>query len=269
MMIVKRRDDLSSFSWISQKGVVTLGSFIVITLVCEFFIVSFFSGSGLINLSSNLLVASSLFLILPAVVIIVLILSWIYLIKHVLVGPRIITSTKRLKSHRRRPRIKKKQSFTQSTSLIIKKIFSKVVATFSGCIGDSTTQPRPTFNKVALESLVTILTIFLLFIFLLSILVYPRLFTDFASGFYNTSSSLQVFMKGVAEAMVPLGSGLNSIAPAFRNFFGNLVSVSSQSLTEGDILLRYVSIQSAAACISAFSALAIVKYFAKPYSVVK
>lgn len=268
-METKRQSDISSFSWISQKGLITLGSFIGIALVCEFFIVTFFAGSGLTNLSSDILVASSLYIILPIVVILVLVLSWIYLIKHVLHGPRIVTSIKTPKAHRRHLRKKKQQSFTQSTGVTIKKFFSKIVATFSSSIGNSTTQPQPTFSKAVLESLVTIFTIFLLSIFLFSILAYPRLFTDFASGFYNSTSSLQVFMKGVADAIIPLGSSLNSIAPEFRNLFGGLASASSQSLTEGDILLRYVLIQNAAACISAFSALAYVKYFAKSYRVVK
>jgi hypothetical protein len=268
-MEAKRQIDISSFSWISKKGLITLVSFIGIALVCEFFIVTFFAGSGLTNLSSDILVASSLYLILPVVVITVLILSWIYIIKHVLLGPRILTSTKITKIHRRRQRKKKQQSFSQSTGVTIKKIFSKIVATFSSSIGDSTTQQQLTFSKAALESLVTILTIFLLSIFLLSILAYPRLFTDFASGFYNTSSSLQVFMKGLADAIIPLGSSLNSIAPEFRDFFGSLTSASLQSLTEGDILLRYILIQIAAALISAFSALAYVKYFAKSYRLVK
>ena len=267
-MEAKRRDDISSFNWISQKGFITLGSFIGIALVCEFFIVTFFAGSGLTNLSSNILVASSLYLILPVVVIIVLVLSWIYLIKHVLLGPRIVT-LKTLKPHRRRSRIKKKQSFTQSTGVTIKKFFSKIVTTFSSSNRDSTPQLRLTFRKAALESLVTLLTIFLLSIFLLSILAYPRLFTDFAYGFYNTTSSLQVFMKGLADAVIPFGSSLNSIAPEFRNFFGNLASASSQSLTEGDIMLRYVLIQSAAVLISAFSALTYVKYFVKSNRFVK
>lgn len=264
-MEAKTQGDISSFSWISQKGFITLGSFIGIALVCEFFIVTFFAGSGLTNLSSDILVASSLFLILPAVVIIILVLSWIYLIKHLIIIPRIVNAIKTPKTNRRRSRKKKQKSFTQSTGVIIKKIFNKIVATFSGSIGDSTTQPQPTFTKAALESLVTILTIFLLSIFLLSILSYPRLFTDFASGFYNTTSSLQVFMKGIAEAIIPLGSSLNSIAAEFRDFFGNLASASSQSLTEGDILLRYVLIQNAAAWLSALSALVYVKYFIKSY----
>ena len=124
-METKRQSDISSFSWISQKGLITLGSFIGIALVCEFFIVTFFAGSGLTNLSSDILVASSLYIILPIVVIIVLVLSWIYLIKHVLHGPRIVTSIKTPKAYRRHWRKKKAAIFYSKYRCNHKKVFQQ------------------------------------------------------------------------------------------------------------------------------------------------
>lgn len=266
-MEAKGQTDISSFSWTSQKGLLTIGSFTVIALVCEFFIVTFFAGSGLAELSADLLAASMLYVFLPLVVITVLVSSWIYLTKHVLVGPRIVSSVKKSKIHRRHSRRRKQKSFTQNTFESINKAFSKISAAFSG--SSSAKQSRLTLNKAALESTITIVTIFLLAAFLLSVLVYPRLFTDFATGFYSTQSPLQDFMKGLADALVPIASGLDSIAPAVRDLFGGLATASVQSMTETDILLRYVLCQNAAAWISGLSVFAYVKYFSKTYRVTK
>jgi len=89
------------------------------------------------------------------------------------------------------------------------------------------------------------------------------LFTDFAVGFYSTTSPLQGFMQALANALVPIASGLNSIAPGFSKAFEGLVA--TQSLTEGDLFLSYVFCQSAAALVSVISALAYVRYITKTY----
>jgi len=101
----------------------------------------------------------------------------------------------------------------------------------------------------------------------LAVLVYPRLFTDFAVGFYSANSAVHGFvlnsveaLQGIAKALAPIDGGLRAIAPGFRNAFEGLVSSRSQSLTGGDLLWRYVLCQSAAGLISAFAALAYVRY---------
>jgi hypothetical protein len=95
--------------------------------------------------------------------------------------------------------------------------------------------------------------------------VYPNLFTDFAVGFYSKTSSLQGFMQSLAEGVVSIASGLDSIAPGFRNAFEGFVSARPPSLTEGDLLWRYVFCQNAAAWVSAISALVYVQYLSKTY----
>jgi len=109
------------------------------------------------------------------------------------------------------------------------------------------------------------LTIFLLSIILLSVLVYPNLFTDFAVGFYSKTSPLQGFMQSLADVLVSIASGLDSMAPGFRNAFEGLVTSRPQPLTGGDLLWRYVFCQNAAAWVSAIAALAYVRYFSKTY----
>ena len=175
-----------------------------------------------------------------------------------------LTPAKVSKTRRRRPRGRKTSlTFTRRFIGTIKNFFSKISTVLLRPRAASFTQPRLSFGRVALESAVTGLTIFLLSIILLSVLVYPRLFTDFAVEFYSTTSHLQGFMQALANALVPIASGLNSIAPSFRNAFGGLVT--SQSLTGGNLLWRYAFCQSASALVSAISALAYVRYIIKPH----
>jgi len=147
----------------------------------------------------------------------------------------------------------------------IKKFFSKISSVLLRSRGVSSAPQRLSFGRVALESTVTVLTIFLLSTILLSVLVYPNLFTEFAAGFYSKTSPLQGFMQSLADGLVSIASGLDSIAPGFRNAFEGLVSTRLPSLTGGDLLWRYVFCQNAAAWVSALAALAYVKNFSNTY----
>jgi hypothetical protein len=265
-MASQAQEDSSTFRWTTPKGLSIIGLFLALALISEYFIVSFFSGSGLTEASAYPLPVSPLFHLLPLAMILVLVSSWIYLTKNVAIRPHRISPAKVPKAHRRHPRRRKTRvTFTQSVMASVKKFFSKIAAVFSRSRNVSSPQRRLSFARTALESTVTILTIFLLSIILLSVLVYPRLFTDFAVRFYSTTSPLQDFMESLANALIPIASGLNSIAPSFSNAFRGLVASSSQPLTQGDLLLRYVFCQNAAAWISAISALAYVRYTTKTY----
>ena len=154
----------------------------------------------------------------------------------------------------------------------IKKFFSKISSVFIRSRGVSFVQRRLSFGRVALESTVTVLTIFLLSIILLYVLVYPNLFTDFAVGLYSVNSAFHGFvlqsiesLQGIGKALAPIDDGLRAIAPGFRNTFEGIVSARTPSLTEGDLLWRYVFCQNAAAWVSAIAALAYVRYFSKTY----
>jgi hypothetical protein len=146
----------------------------------------------------------------------------------------------------------------------IKNVLGKIGSAFSS-EDRSAVFHRRSFGGVALESAVTVLTVFLLAIILSVLLVYPRLFTDFTVDFYSTTSGLQGFLQSLAEGLVSIGGDLDSIASGFGSAFGGLVSLSSTSLSGGDILWRYVFCQNAAAWISAITALVYVRYFLKPY----
>lgn len=256
-MAPKVYGDHLNFRWTSPKGLLTIGLFLALALISEFAMVSFFAGAGLTEAVTYLLPVSLLFYILPLAVTFVLVSSWIYLTKHIATRPYKTTAAKASKTRRRHPRRKKS---TRSSIGTIKKVFSKIADMLSSSSQISVTQ-RPTFSKAALESTVTVLTIFLLSIILLSVLLYPRLFADFAVGFYSTTSSLQGFMQSLANALVPIASGLNSVALGFSKAFGGLVA--SQSLTGENLLWIYVFCQSAAAAVSVISVVAYVRYVIK------
>ena len=261
-MATKTKIDGTTFSWTAPKGMLTAGLFLAIAFVSEFFMVSFFMGSGLTEASSSQLPVSPLFHILPLAVIIVLVLSWTYLTKHVATRPRRKAPTKVSKS-RRHPRRRSRKSKT-SVMGTFKNVLGKIGSAFSS-EDHSVVFRRRSFGGVALESAVTVLTVFLLAILLSALLVYPRLFTDFAVEFYSTTSGLQGFLQSLAEGLVSMGSGLDSAASGFGSAFGGLVASSSASLSQGDILWRYVFCQNAAAWISAITALVYVRYFLKPH----
>lgn len=256
-------DRLTFGGWTAPKGLLTIGLFLALALVSEFFMVSFFAGSGLTETYAYPLPVSPLFHLLPLAVILVLVSSWMYLTNHIAMRPHRISPAKVSKSRRRRPRRRTKP--TQSVMGAIKKFFSKISSVFRRSRGVSSAPQRLSFGRVALESTVTVLTIFLLSIILLSVLVYPNLFTDFAVGFYSKTSPLQGFMQSLADVLVSIASGLDSIAPGFRNAFEDIVSARTPSLTEGDLLWRYVFCQNAAAWVSAIAALAYVRYFSNTY----
>ena len=259
-MTSKGHEDNSTFRWTAPKGLLTILSFFALALFSEFVIVSFFAGSGLTEVVTILYPVSPLFHLLPLAVILVLVLSWIYLSKHIVMRPYRTAPAKLSKTRRRQPR-RRKAKPTQSFIGTVKSFFSKIIAIFPSSSSVSVTQNRLTFSGAVLESAVTILTIFLLSIILLSVLVYPMLFTDFSSRLYSTSSPLQGVMQALANALVPIASGLNSIAPGFSKAFEGLVA--TQPLTEGDLLMRYVFCQSAAALVSAIAAVAYVRFVVK------
>jgi hypothetical protein len=275
-MASKGKRNRLTFRWTAPKGLLTIVLFLALALISEFFTVSFFTFSGLTEVFAYkffTVTVSPLFHLLPLAVIVVLVSSWIYLTKHIAMRPYRTSPTKVSKSRRRRPRGRKTRSkFTRSVIGAIKNVFSKISSVFIRSRGGSFVQRRLSFGRVALESAVTVLTIFLLSIILLYVLVYPNLFTDFAVGFYGANSAFHGFavsiaeaLQGVIKALAPIDNGLRAIAPGFRNAFEGLVTSRPHSLTSGDLLWRYVFCQNAAAWVSAIASLAYVRYFSKTY----
>jgi hypothetical protein len=104
---------------------------------------------------------------------------------------------------------------------------------------------------------------------IVSVLVYPRLFTDFAVGLYSANSALRGFLLQLNGLMQAILSPLNALAPSLKDVFEDIVPSKSQSLTGGNLLWRYVFIQNAAAWISALPALFYGKYISNNYRSIK
>jgi len=182
-MTSKGKREHLTFRWIAPKGLLIIGLFLALAVISEFFTVSFFAFSGPTEVVAYLLPVSPLFHLLPLAVIIVLVLSWIYLTKHIATRPHRISPAKVSESRRSRPRGRRTHSkSTRSGIGAVKKVFNKISSVFLRSRGGSFVQRRLSFGRVALESAVTVLTVFLLSIILLAVLVYPNLFTDFAVG---------------------------------------------------------------------------------------
>ena len=248
-MASETQNELSAFSWTAPKGLLLMGVFVVLALICELAMVTFFSYSGLADISLAPLPISPMYHLIPLAVIIVLVSSWIYLTNHIIKNPRRITKTKLSKTHssRRRHTRRKKTSFTDSIKNFLNKIGDSLSNTDS-------LHGRLSLNDIAFESTVTVLVFFLLSAIIIALLAYPRLFADFTVGLYSTTSPLQGIMQGLADALVPILSGLNSIAIGFSNAFTGLIGP-PVSLTGADIMLSYVFCQNAAAWISVLAVL--------------
>lgn len=266
-----------TFSWTAPKGLSTVGLFLALALVSEFFMVSFFTGAGLkeaFAIKLFTISVSPLFHLLPLGVVVVLVSSWIYFTKHLVKVSRrkSLTKTSKIRSRRIRRR-KSRINFLQRIVPAIENFLNKIGNFFGQSGGVSSVQRRLSFGRLAFESTVTVLTVFLLSIIIVSVLVYPRLFTDFAVGFYSANSALHGFLlqlNGILQAFLsPINGGLHALAPGLRNVFEGLVSSKFPSFTGEDLLWRYVFCQNAAAWISALAALAYGKYFSNTYGSLK
>ncbi len=264
-MASEERKGPLTFIWSDRKGLLIVGVFVVFALVCEFFIVSFFTYSGLAETSE--LPISPLFHLLPLTVILVLVSSWIYLTKQVVARPYRVSiikvSEKRRRRPRRRLRTRSKQGFFEQ----VRKVFTKINSALFSSDGKFFSKRGHSVWNITLETTVTVLAIFLIAVILLAVLVYPNLFTEFATGLYSANTALHGFilgiaeaLKGVLEALGPINDFLRGMAPGFRSAFETVVSPRTQHLASSDILWRYVFCQNAAAWISAISALAYPRY---------
>ena len=264
---------LSTFSWTAPNGLLTIGLFLVLALISEFFMVSFFAGAGFQEAFAfkffNITV-SPLFHLLPLGVVLVLVSSWIYFTKHLIKVSRRKFPTKTSKIRSRRPRGRKpRMNFLQMIVAAIVNFLHKIGDFFGRSRGVSSVQRRLSFGRLAFESTVTVLTIFFLSVIVVSVLVYPRIFTDFAIGLYRANSALHGFLlqlNGLLQAFLsPINGGLRALAPGLRNVFEGLVLSKSQTFTMEELLWRYVFCQNSAAWISASTALAYWKYFSNAY----
>jgi hypothetical protein len=263
--MASKRQRRLTFSWTAPKGLLIVVLFIALALISEFFMISFFTGAGLteaFTFKFFTITISPLFHLLPLGVVLVLFSSWIYFSKYLVKGSRRKSPAKASKIGRRRTRRRKPQmNFLQ-------RIVSAIGNFFGRSRGVSFVQRRLSFGVLAVESTVTILAMFLLSIIIVSVLVYPHLFTDFAVGLY-ANSALHGFLLQLNGILRAILSSIDALAPGLRNIFEAFVPSKSQSLTGGDLLWRYVFVQNVAAWVSAIAALAYGKYISNTQHSIK
>ncbi len=129
---------------------------------------------------------------------------------------------------------------------------------------DPSSQKRLSFDRLALENILAVMSIFLLTIIFFAVIVYPRIFTDFAINLYLTTSPVQGIMQALANALAPIGGFLNGAATAFGNGFEWLLRTTTSSLTDSDLMVGYLFCQNAAAWISALAVIVYVRRFTRP-----
>jgi hypothetical protein len=278
MLTSKVKRTQLTFRWTAPRGLLTIVLFLALAVISEFFMVSFFKVAGLteaFEFKFFTVIISPLFHLLPLGVVLVLVASWVYLTKNLAMRKPKKSPAKVSKVHRRHPRRRKTRSSSLGKTIkAIKNFFSRITGFLPRYRNVSVVQQRLTFGKLAFESIVTVLTIFLLSLITFYVLIYPNLFTDFAVEVYTTNSALHGFvlkvieaLQGIAGALAPvvsaIDSGLRAIAPGFRDTFEGFVTSRHQPLSAGDLLWRYVLAQNAAAWISALAAIAYGKYFSR------
>lgn len=243
--------------WTTVKGLVALFLFILIAAVAEYAIVLYaislgaednsvlqwsfkFPGTGW----DVTLTVSPLFHLVPVAVAISLVSSWVYFTKHVAVRPADIQRGRQAVGKRGKERG-------------LRRILARIKSALSKVKGFAYLGKRIHFARATIRSALTVLIVFLLIILAVSLLTYPHLIQQTIVNAYQNNPSLLNFVRGVGEALAPVGSvfsavnnGLLSASPGFRDFvvsLGNLIS----PLADLDAAAKYLVFQNAAAWISA------------------
>ncbi len=138
---------------------------------------------------------------------------------------------------------------------------------------------RLSFAKATIKSATTVLAIFLISVFALSLLTYPSLIHDRVTGLYGANPSFHGFVletlgaaRAIGQTLSPIGwvlSGLDNVlhgaAPGFRNALEGFGASISGPLARLDIEWKYAICQNVAAWISAVAALVYGQYASRVY----
>jgi len=236
------------FRWTAPKGFAAIASFILLSVLIEYFLVHLFLSFGLTDkyLLTNTfqipytslsftVTVSPLFHLIPIGVIVVLVSSWTYLTKFVAVVPQMrkaprksVTIPKKRRLGVFGRRFKSIRQFSKRISGKFRKVnraFKAFYRRISSAIlrvrGMSYVLKRVHFARAAIKSAATVLVIFLLSGLALYALGYPNLIHDAVIGLYERSSfflGLVLWITNVAHAvgqtLSPLGWLASSINKA-------------------------------------------------------
>jgi hypothetical protein len=239
----------------SLKGIASIFLFLIVAILIEYTIVLYAKSLGVIENPENRIfsVISPLFHLIPAAVIITLTFSWTYITRYMAIRPhesakKKITTAKKGKEY-------KASFFSGLKSKILNfKVFAYV---------------QQKIASTTIKSALTVLLLFTVLAFTVSLLAYPRLIYEAVASAYQNNAGLLNFVKGTTEALAPIfgffsaiGNALILLAPAFRDFVLALGTIINP-LVNLDAAGKYLAFQNAAAWISALAVLIYGEYIRK------
>jgi hypothetical protein len=271
--------------WTASKSFAAILLFFLITLIFEILLVYSFHSFGLVDfvLTMNfqipyvnyfvVFVISPLSHFLPLSVIIVLLSSWEYLTKYTALVPLRIEPIKRVSAPTRHvqkiQRLKPLRNSLKRLNRKLQRVSRGLKAGFKRIRGTSYLSQRLFLAHATVRSAVTVLSVFLVTVFLLLIAEVPDLIHASTLNLYRSSPVLLNFvlgvrqwLNGVGQAVPPL-SGLVSAtnkalvraAPGFRHSLESFGASLTRPIVELDLLSKYVLTQNLAAWVSALVAL--------------
>ena len=292
------------FKWTARKGFAAIVLFFLLALSIEYFVVTFFSSSGLTDQSlltqffqipgTNLsftIAISSLYHLIPLGVIFVLVSSWTYLTKYVAVVPHGVKHPKKPPLPREKyQKVRKKRfmlfrSFSkwvskkfQRISWAFKAFYIRIISALLRIRGISYVVQRLFFARAALKSAVTVLAVFLVSTLGLYLLAYPTLVYDVVVGFHRGNPSFHGFVLKTIEITNSLGQVLspiewlgasinNALTTAALGFYTTFEGFGAftQPLTKLDLVWKYTLCQNFAAWLSALIVWAYGQYTSRLY----
>lgn len=252
--------------WATSKGLVAILLFTLLAVLIELLVVVYAIGLGvtdptLITVTwPATFTISPLFHLIPITVVITLVCTWTYLTKKLATRIDIRKPQPQTRTKNQQPKTKQEQTPKQ----------------------EQKPKPAPSmwhrirFTRATLKTTLLVTLVFLLFILMVSILVYPQLIFHAVSGAYQDNTALRNFatsindaFQGFAQATGPLGSiahtinnGILAASPGIKaagNALGNLLAPAATLDPAG----KYLAIQNAATWISALLLLLYAQYSRK------
>jgi len=263
--------------WTTLKGLTAVIIFLIIATLIEYIVVLYAMNLGLKEKPESLLqwsfqfpgtnwtitiAISPIFYLVPLAVIITLVFSWTYLTRCITLKPHEIHRGKVAPQPKRGKEQKLKET---------RKIFGRIKSGLLRVKGVTYLWQKIHFARATIKSALTVILIFLVFIFIISLLAYPQLIYLTVSNAYKNDPSLLNFVKGTARSLAPIGeffsvinNALLSAAPAIRGFVLGLGTI-IKPLVDLDSVGKYLVFQNVAAWVSGLVALLYGEYTRKGY----
>jgi len=263
------------FKWTARKGLTATLLFLALAILIEYLVVYLFISFGLTDtfLFTGFFFTipiSPLFHLLPLGVIVVLVSSWMYLTKYIVIVPQKKLPTK---PKRQRPRTRKVRFKS------IRRLFKKMSRKFGWTNRAIESFYQLHFAKATVKSTAAIIGVFLVSILTLHTVGSPSFIYEVVTGLYKTNPSFHGFVlktfeitQGIGQTLTPLGwlgSTINNallvIAPSFRNALEGFGTSITGPMVTLDLVWKYAICQNIAAWASALTALTYGQYTSHPY----